>query len=108
LLIWFWIEREQDKAMVYSIVAFYFLLPISSLIISSIWSTRNGIKIWILPAYFGCMAMLLSYFTFSLANTIEFNNFHIPDFKMALISAIPSIVGLLIGTGLTKFNKNEH
>lgn len=108
LLLWFWIGLPQDGAMAYSIISFYLALPISSFIISCIWRSKNTLKKWLLPAFFGLMAMLLSYLTFSLANTIAFHNLHIPDLKMALISAAPSLVGLLINTGIMAFSRNKN
>lgn len=108
LLLWFWIGLAQDGAMAYSMISFYLVLPISSFIISCIWRTKNTLKKWLLPVFFGLMAMLLSYLTFSLANTIAFHHLHIPDLKMALISAVPSLVGLLISMGMMAFNKNRN
>ena len=108
LLLWFWIGLAQDGAMAYSMISFYLVLPISSFIISCIWRTKNTLKKWLLPVFFGLMAMLLSYLTFSLANTIAFHNLHIPDLKMALISAAPSLVGLLINTGIMAFSRNKN
>jgi hypothetical protein len=56
---------------------------------------------WVCPIFFGCMAMMLSFLTFDLANTLSFQNQHVPDLKMALVSSIPSLIGLSIGASIT-------
>lgn len=98
-----WVERGGE--IVYSIISFYLVLPISSFVISCVWCTKRTMKKWCLPVFFGCMAMLLGVFTFDLANTMVTHKMHIPDFKMAFISAVPSLLGLLIGTGVTVSGK---
>lgn len=107
LLLWFWTGLPQDGAMLYSMISFYLVLPVASAVISGIWAARNTWSIWLLPAFFGCMAMFLSYFTFDLANTLAFHKIHSPDIKMALFSAVPSLAGLCISTFILVIRKNK-
>lgn len=108
LLLWFWTGLPPDGAMGYSIISFYLLLPISSLAISCMLGTQKAWVKWVSPIFFGCMAMLLSFLTFDLANTLSFHNQHVPDFKMALISAVPSLIGLCISVSVTALKKKSN
>lgn len=108
LLLWFWIGLPADGAMSYSIISFYLVLPISSLVISYMLGIQKIWIKWVSPIFFGCMAMMLSFLTFDLANTLSFHNQHVPDFKMALVSSIPSLIGLSISTGITTIKRRRY
>ena len=105
LVIWalsivvFWLGGNQD-AMVYSLVAFYFVLPISTLIISVFIGKGDGwtnVK-WLMLLFFGTMNMLAPYFTFSLSNMIAFNKFNMPDATGFLSGIICAAIGMVIGS----------
>lgn len=105
LVIWvlsivvFWLGGNQD-AMGYSLVVFYFALPISTLIISVFIGKGDGwtnVK-WLMLLFFGIMNMLAPYFTFSLSNMITFNKINIPDAIGFLSGIICAAIGIAIGS----------
>lgn len=105
LVIWvlsivvFWFGGNQD-AMGYSLVVFYFVLPVSTLIISVFIGKGDGwtnVK-WLMLLFFGIMNMLAPYFTFSMSNMITFNKFNMPDATGFLSGIICSAVGIAIGS----------
>ena len=105
LVIWalsivvFWLGGNQD-AMGYSLVVFYFVLPISTLIISVFIGKGDGwtnVK-WLMLLFFGIMNMLAPYFTFSLSNMITFNKFNMPDAAGFLSGIICAAIGMSIGS----------
>lgn len=105
LVIWvlsivvFWLGGSQD-AMGYSLVVFYFVLPISTLIISVFIGKGDGwtnIK-WLMLLFFGIMNMLAPYLTFSLSNMITSNKFNMPDAIGFLSGIICAAIGIAIGS----------
>lgn len=105
LVIWvlsivvFWFGGSQD-AMGYSLVVFYFVLPISTLIISVFIGKGDGwtnVK-WLMLLFFSIMNMLAPYFTFSLSNMISFNKFNMPDAAGFLSGMICASIGIAIGS----------
>ncbi len=107
LVIWvlsivvFWFGGHQD-AMGYSLVVFFFVLPISTLIISVFIGKGDGwtnVK-WLMLLFFGLMNMLAPYFTFSLNNMITFNKFNMPDAAGFLSGIICAAIGMAIGSAV--------
>jgi transcriptional regulator with XRE-family HTH domain len=105
LVIWvlsivvFWLGGNQD-AMGYSLVVFYFVLPISILIISVFIGKGDGwtnVK-WLMLLFFGIMNMLAPYFTFSLSNMIAFDKFNMPDTTGFLSGIICAAIGIAVGS----------
>ncbi|WP_333649730.1 helix-turn-helix domain-containing protein [Lacrimispora sp.] len=105
LVIWalsivvFWLGGNQD-AMGYSLVIFYFVLPISTLIISVFIGKGDGwtnVK-WLMLLFFGIMNTLAPYFTFSLCNMIAFKKFNMPDAAGFLSGIICAAIGMAIGS----------
>jgi transcriptional regulator with XRE-family HTH domain len=105
LVIWvlsivvFWLGGNQD-AIGYSLVVFYFVLPISTLIISVFIGKGDGwtnVK-WLMLLFFGIMNMLGPYFTFSLSNMIAFNKINMPDAAGFLSGIICAAIGIAIGS----------
>lgn len=105
LVIWvvsivvFWLGGNQD-AMGYSLVVFYFVLPISTLIICVFIGKNDGwtnIK-WLMLLFFAIMNMLAPYFTFSLSNMITFNKTNMPDATGFLSGIICAAIGIAIGS----------
>ena len=105
LLIWavsiivFWIGGRTD-AMGYSLVLFYLVLPVSTLVISIFIGKDSGWANykWIMLLFFGVMYMLAVYATFSLANIVAFGNLKFPDITELLPGILCSAVGMIIGT----------
>ncbi len=115
LLIWamsiivFWIGGRSD-AMGYSLVVFYLVLPVTTLVISVFVGKDSGWANykWIMMLFFGLMYMLAHYATFSLANTIAFGNLHIPDITDLLPGILCSAVGLIIGTVISTIKTKKR
>lgn len=105
LLIWamsiivFWIGGRSD-ALGYSLVVFYLVLPVSTLVISVFIGQDSGWANykWIMLLFFGFMYALASYATFSLANTVTFGNLNAPDITGLLPGILCSAVGMIVGT----------
>ena len=100
-LIWFWVAKGLDPAfaMLYSIVSFYMILPITTFIISiqigkdASWGKYR----WAMAFFFGGMQSLISYGTFALANTLAFGNQHFPTIEDGVPGFVVSLLGLLVG-----------
>lgn len=114
LVIWalsivvFWLGGNQD-AMGYSLVVFYFVLPISTLIISVFIGKGDGwtnVK-WLMLLFFGIMNMLAPYFTFSLSNMITFNKFNMPDAAGFLSGIICAAIGMSIGSIIKAIDRRK-
>ena len=107
LLIWalsiivFWLGGKQD-AMGYSLVTFYLVLPVTTLILSFFIGkdTSWGRTKWLMPLFFGVMNMLAPYATFSLANMLAFDKLNLPAPTDLLAGFIYALVGLALGTWL--------
>ncbi len=105
LVIWalsiiiFWLGGNYD-AMGYALVAFYLVLPVSTLVISFFIGKDEGWAHtkWLMLLFFGFMFMLAPYATFSLANMTTFEQFYLPDITAALPGIICSAVGMAVGT----------
>lgn len=114
LVIWalsivaFWFGGNLD-AMEYSLVVFYFILPISTLIISILigkGDSWTSVK-WLMLLFFGIMNMLAPYFTFGLSNMITFNKFNMPDATGFSSGIICAAIGIAIGSILKAIAKRK-
>ena len=105
LLIWalsiivFWLGGGSD-AMGYSLVVFYLVLPITTLIISVFIGKDDGWANykWLMLLFFGFMYMLACYATFSLANSTTFDHLNIPDLTDIVPGILCPAVGMAAGT----------
>lgn len=105
LLIWslsiivFWLGGRSD-AMGYSIVNFYLVLPISTMIISIFIGKDEGWAHgkWLMLLFFGFMNMLAPYVTFSLSNMIAFDKFNAPDIAGMLPGILSAGLGMAVGS----------
>ena len=107
LVIWafsilsFWLGARQD-AMGYSILVFYVILPMTTIILSvcigkdDVWASSK----WILLLFFGFMYMLASYATFSLANMISlsFEQIRWPQLENMIGGILCSAFGMMVGS----------
>ena len=89
----FWMGGRTD-AMGYSLVVFYAVLPLSTLVLSffiGCGRAWDGCKRTML-FFFGAMSMLGPYVTFSLSNMASFQKFNLPElsaFLPGLLCAVP-------------------
>ena len=94
----FWMGGRTD-AMGYSLVVFYAVLPLSTLVLSffiGCGRAWDGCKRTML-FFFGAMSMLGPYVTFSLSNMASFQKFNLPElsaFLPGLLCAVAGMAGL--------------
>lgn len=110
-LIVFWLISAPSDAMAYSLMFLWFLLPVTTFVISLLLGKNGfwGKRRWFATVAFGVMYMLAEYATYSLANMISnsFSKINMPDFKMVLIGAIISAVGMGIGVLLSRAKSDK-
>ncbi len=99
-MILFWCVADGSDAMGYSLLIFYFVLPVTTFVLSILIGINDywGRWKWLSAVIFGIMYTLAEYATFKLANTFVFGNFNLPNLTLLLIGAIISLAGLGIGT----------
>lgn len=96
-----------SDAMGYSLMFLWFILPISTFIVSIVIGKNNfwGKGKWAFTLFFGVMYMLAEYGTFKMANNIAFYKLNAPDLGMIVAGAIISAIGMLVGS---LWNKKRH
>lgn len=95
----FWFFTDGSDAMGFSLVYFWFLLPVSTFLLSlALGNSRHWGKIrWVWCLVFGVMYMLAAYVTFQTANMTATGIVRIPDWKMIWIGALISFAGMVAG-----------
>ena len=110
LLVWalsilvFWLGRVSD-AMGYSIVIFYLVLPITTLVISIFIGKDDGWanSKWSMLLFFGIMYMFALYATFSLSNMISFEKINAPELEAMLPGILSAGLGMFVGSMIRLF-----
>ncbi len=105
LMIWtmsvlvFWLGGRSD-AMGYSILFFYLILLVSTLVISAFIGKDSGWENWrwVMLLFFGAMYMLADYATFSLANMMAFDKFNAVRIEDMLPGILCSAAGMAAGS----------
>lgn len=114
LVIWtvviafFWLGGRQD-AMGYSIVNFYLILPMATVVLSFFIGREEswaGSR-WAMLLFFGAMYMLAPWATFSLANTAAFGRTHLPDLGSMLPGILCSAFGIALGTAFRRLEERR-
>lgn len=109
-ILFFWFVMQKGDEMAYSILVFYFALPLADLVVSLIIGLDKswGKYRFLSALVFGLVQMLTGTLTFDLANTISYGNINPPDLTLFLIGFFVSLIGLLIGCLITKLkSKNK-
>lgn len=101
-LIWFWLGQGSDGgfAMGYSLITFYFILPVATFVISLLIGkdmSWGNLK-WFMPLFFGVMFSLENFGTFLMANNIACGNQNLPSVEDGVPGFVISLIGLLLGT----------
>lgn len=98
-IIVFWFFTSGSDAFGYGLVFLWFLLPVTTFVISLLIGKNNywGNFKWLASPMLGIMYMLAAYATFSMANNIAFDKINPLDFAMILVGAVISLAGLGIG-----------
>lgn len=103
----FWLGGKSD-AMGYSLLVFFLVLPVTSLILSIFigqdekWTKSK----WLMPIFFGVMHMLGVYLTFSMANMVAFEKINLPKVEDMVAGILSSALGLFIGRIIARGRKN--
>lgn len=96
MLIWGLYFLRPDDAMFYSLLTFYFALPITSLICCVIIGKKDTRLKYFMPFIFGCANMLLPFIKYH----------YPPSIDSIYTTIIPAVIGLLIGITIRHFKKN--
>lgn len=105
----FWMGLKQE-AMLYSIAAFYLVLPLTTLILSALvgWhESWTGLR-WLMLLFFGFLYMLAPYATFNLANMLTVERFYGPDLATLLPGLLCAAAGMGIGCGLRRLKNRRR
>lgn len=97
----FWMGGRTD-AMGYSLVVFYAVLPLSTLVLSffiGCGRAWDGCKRTML-FFFGAMSMLGPYVTFSLSNMASFQKFNLPELSAFLPGLLCAAAGMAAGAAV--------
>ncbi|MGN0542357.1 MAG: helix-turn-helix domain-containing protein [Acutalibacteraceae bacterium] len=116
LVIWaaallvFWLFADGSDAMAYSLIVFWFVLPVATVTVCALIGANGwwGKGKWFSPLILGVMYMLAEYATFSAANTVSFDKLNAPDFMMIIYGAAFSVVGLAIGMLIKHFRARKN
>ena len=98
-IIIFWFFTSGSDAFAYSLVFLWFLLPVTTFVISLLISRNNywGRLKWLAAPILGIMYMLAEYATFSMANNVAFDKINPLSLGMILVGAVISLAGLGVG-----------
>lgn len=101
-LIVFWGFTGDSDAWGYGLAFLWVILPITTFVISILIGKNNDWKNrkWIASLILGSMYMLAEYATFGTANMLAFGKINSPQFEMALLGTMVSLLGLGLGCGL--------
>ncbi len=102
----FWLVPQTD-AVGYSVIVVWLLIPLITLITSFVTGFGNyfGKLKWLLPFLFGVMYMLLTYCTFSMANSVAFHKVNPVDLTMLPSGVGISLLGIIVGIVIRKIRK---
>ena len=92
----------RTDAMGYSLVVFYAVLPLSTLVLSffiGCGRAWDGCKRTML-FFFGAMSMLGPYVTFSLSNMASFQKFNLPELSAFLPGLLCAVAGMAVGAAV--------
>ena len=105
LFCWFWMGSLTGNEAIYSLGAFYVLLPVSAMVVSVMYGMGRERIRYVVPVILGLLEMLLEFLTFTLANVIsngKWSSWNGLDWSMCLFSLVPSLLGVAIGEVLRR------
>lgn len=111
LFCWFWLGKSalEGNEMVYSLIAFYVLLPASALVVSVMYGAGESRVRFIVPVILGGLEGLLEFLTFNLANAVANGKWSGTggfSWELCLFSMVPSLIGVIIG-GVSRHLKRK-
>lgn len=100
LLLVFWLGMDPSDAFAYGLLAFWLVLPITTLVLSFLIGKDDSWAHWkwAMLFFFGAMYLAADYGTFTLANNLSFGRIHPPEWAAFFPGALCSGAGLLLGT----------
>lgn len=109
-VILFWLTPISDDAIAYSLLVFYLLLPISTIVASFIMGQDQelGWKKGVVPVFFGVMYMLAEYCTFRLANMLSCKTISEPEYTMVLIGMAISLIAMGLGNVVQTYSRRRN
>jgi len=99
LLLWGILGSITGNELGYSLLSFYLIMPLTSLVIGIIIGIKNGYLKWLYPFVFGIFSLLVPRIIFG-----SWNSF---DAIELFFSFIPALVGVGIGTLIGKIRKEK-
>ena len=105
----FWLGTASDDAMGFSLLAFYLVLPLTTIVVS-IFIGKDaswGVHRFTMPVFFGLMFMLAGWATFDLANTVDFGTMNAPDPTMLIPGFVCSYIGVGIGLLIRRLSESK-
>lgn len=105
----YWLGRPVD-AMGYSLVVFYLVLPVCTLVVSSFlgWDGGPAWRPWAALLFFGAMHLTARYATFSLAHMRVMDVRYLPDLEDALPGLVCGALGLAGGAFLRSWTARRR
>jgi len=114
MVLYFWLKVSGTEAFGYTLLTFYFALPIASLAVAVYYGMGEDHIKYFMPLICGAFEVMGGFFTFQFANMISngrWNTWNMPDLVMGLYALVPALVGLGIGSLIRfirkKSNKNR-
>jgi uncharacterized membrane protein len=96
LVLAFWAGYGND-AIGFSVIAIYFVMPVSIFAISYLMAgTVRDLRMLLLSPLYGLCFMLLEYLTFSMANMLSFSRFNFPDIMLLIAGTLISAAAMVI------------
>lgn len=100
IIIYFWLEVSGTEAFGFTLLSFYFILPIASFVVAIYYGAGEDRIRYFIPLICGAFEVLGGFFTFEFANVIangRWNTWNAPDLVMGLYALVPALVGFGIG-----------
>lgn len=97
LMIWGVVFQRVEDEIGYSLVAFYLIMSLLSIICSAVWASGRSKTKFFAPIIFGAMGFMLPFTVFQSFDVI-----------CLFFAFIPSLIGLLIGLCVYSFNKDKY
>ena len=113
LFCWFWIGKNAltSSEAIYSLMAFYVLLPASARVVSVMYGAVDIRIRFIIPVILGGLEMLLGFLTIDWANLMsngKWNSWNGPDWTLCLFSLLPALLGLAVGEISKRMNQSKE
>ncbi|MCF0134902.1 MAG: hypothetical protein HUJ69_00590 [Lachnospiraceae bacterium] len=109
LLVWYWkgakLEPERFTTFVLRVA-----LPVMTVGMSFFYGISHtfGIYRWMMVLFFSIMYLLMQYFTFDLDRMLTFSRVILPEWKIMILPACCSVLGMLSGAIIRWILDHKH